>query len=276
MPSIASAIPNNQDDAYDFLVVAVKALPSLMRSLTKDISPLITPRKTAILLLQNGLGIEAPLAEQFPSNPILSGVSMIGSRFTSARTVYHEDPDELKIGAYFHHESSLPREEQVNAARCFVEAYSAGLADATAKGTGAYCILVDDIVAARWRKLLWNGTFNTLCTLLRISVGELILSPGRDTLLEPAMLEMAAIAKAAGYGHVVDEAVVKQTLEGTPGTSAFRPSMLVDLENGRPIELEVILGAPLSVGRKLGVSTPVLDQVYALLCVVQWTLTRGP
>ncbi|EXJ84439.1 hypothetical protein A1O3_05107 [Capronia epimyces CBS 606.96] len=243
IPSISSAATTAlQGQGYDFIVITTKALPDLIASLIPDLKPLVTPGKTGLVLIQNGLDIESPLAAAFPDTPILSGVSMIGSRLTSPCTVFHEDPDLLKLGPYFHHVKEdndaavngndpnishpplLPRQTQLDAARRFVDLYNAGLAAAHLK-TGAECFLVDDVVAARWRKLLWNASFNTLCTLLRISVGELLSSPGRTTLLEPAMREIAAIATAAGFRDTVPEHVVQSTLQDTSPTSPFRPSI---------------------------------------------------
>ncbi|EXJ94532.1 2-dehydropantoate 2-reductase [Capronia coronata CBS 617.96] len=319
VPSLSAAIPKpatsttttSQDQGhvqgYDFVVITTKALPDLIASLIPDLNPLVTPGKTSLVLIQNGLDIEAPLAAAFPDTPILSGISMIGSRLTSPRSIFHEDPDLLKLGAYFHHQddstnnihnnknhstsssqpepqssssssssssSLLSRETQLASARRFVDLYNAGLGDAHAK-TGAECVLVHDVVAARWRKLLWNASFNTLCTLLRISVGELQSSPGRAALLEPAMREIAAVATAAGFGETVSDEIVAAMLDETPASSPFRPSMLVDLEKGRPFELDVILGAPLRVASEYNVPTPVLTQVYELLRVVQWTLQQN-
>lgn len=247
-----------------------------MAALIPDLKPLITPGKTSLVLIQNGLDIEHSFASAFPEIPVLSGLSMIGSRTTSPRAVFHEDPDQLRIGPYYHHvDDPLPRSTQLEAARTFVEVYNAGLSDArTIQKSGAECVLAEDIVAARWRKLLWNGSYNTICAVLRMSVGEVLSSPGRKTLLEPAMREMAAIGTAAGYGETVTEDVVQFLLKDTPDTSPFRPSMLVHLEKGQPLELEVILGAPLRVARAKGVKTPVLDQIYELLKVVQWHLLR--
>ncbi|KAH9207621.1 ketopantoate reductase [Leptodontidium sp. 2 PMI_412] len=270
--SIASATTNKQ--SYGFIVITTKALPDLTSSLISDLKPLITPQKTALALLQNGLAIEAPFAAAFPNTPILSGVSMIGSQLTSETTIFHQYQDVSKVGAYFHRvDDTLPKATQFDAARLFVEIYNAGLVDAKLK-SGARCVLSKNIVGARWGKLLWNASFNTLCTLPRISVGDLLSGPGRNTLLEPTMREVAAIATAAGYGDAVSENIVQLMLHDSPLTSSFRPSMLVDLENGRPLELDVILGAALRVAKEKGVSTPVLSQVYELLNVVQWMLVQ--
>jgi 2-dehydropantoate 2-reductase len=273
VPSFAAATTANKQ-GYDYVVITTKALPDLTTSIISEIKPLITPLKTRLALLQNGLAIEAPFASAFPSTPILSGVSMIGSRVTNSTNVFHQYPDVSRIGAYFHHvDAPLSKETQADAAREFVELYTAGLSDAQPK-TNARCELIPDIVGARWAKLLWNGSFNTVCTLLRIPVGELLSGPGRDTLLEPAMREIAAIATAAGYAKDVSEDMVQKMLHDSAPTSTFRPSMLVDLDNGRPLELEVILGAPLRVARELGVATPILGQVYELLKVLQWKLLQ--
>ncbi|ORY56573.1 2-dehydropantoate 2-reductase [Pseudomassariella vexata] len=271
LPSISAAAPLKAEEQYDFVVLAMKVLPDTVPPLVTDLKSLIA-ENTTLVLLQNGLDIEQPLATAFSQTIILSGVSMIGSRLTSPSSIFHEDPDILKLGPYFHHEESLPRTVQLDAARHFVGLYNLGLADAITRNTGAECILVEDVVGARWRKLLWNGTFNTLCTLLRISVGELLRSPGRVSLFEAAIHEMAAIATAAGYGEYVTEDIIQETIRGTPESSPFRPSMLVDFENGRPFELEIILGVPLRIAVDLGVNTPVLSGVYDMLKVVLWTL----
>lgn len=242
---------------YDYVVVTMKALPDIY-CISDIIRPVVTPGVTSIVLIQNGLDIEIPIVDAFPTSTVMSGVSMIGSRLTDGHIVYHEDPDSIKIGLYYH--NGLSSGAQLSSTQLFVDIYAAGGA--------AEVALVEDIVGARWRKLLWNGTFNTLCTLTRMDVGSLQLGGGKETLLIPAMKEMEAVAKAAGYAF--PENAVDRTVDGTPPTSPFRPSMLVDLEKENPLELEVILGAPLRYARKLNVKTPILEMVYNLLKVVQW------
>ncbi|KAM3497393.1 hypothetical protein MY10362_009257 [Beauveria mimosiformis] len=251
--SFASAAAEKK--SYDYIVITTKALPDLTSSVIAEIKPLMTPGKTSLALLPKRTGHRGPLRRRLPSYAHL--VEYVS-----------------KIGAHFHHvDDTFTRAMQHDAAALYVDVYNAGLAAAKPK-TNARCLLVDDIVGARWSNLLWNASFNTICTVLRIPVGELLSGPGRNTLLEPAMREVAAVATAAGYSNAVSEDMIQTMLHDSAPTSTFRPSMLVDLENQRPLELEVILGALLTVANEKGVSTPILTQVYALLTQVQWKLTE--
>lgn len=117
---------------------------------------------------------------------------------------------------------------------------------------------------------MYNGTFNTLCTLTRLDVGSLQRGGGTETLLKPAMREMLTLIRAVG--HELDESFLENLIAGSPPTTIFKPSMLVDAEKGNPLELEVILGAPLRYAKELKVDVPVLQMVYDLLKVVQWGL----
>ncbi|OAA74249.1 Ketopantoate reductase ApbA/PanE [Cordyceps fumosorosea ARSEF 2679] len=140
--------------------------------------------------------------------------------------------------------------------------------------TNARCLLVEDIVGARWAKLLWDAPFNTLCTVLRIPVGELLSGPGSGRAAGAGDAGgRSGGGRRSGYGDAASEDMFQTMLHDSAPTSTFRPSMLVDLENGRPLELEVILGAPLRVAKEKGVSTAILTRVYKLLNLLQWKLT---
>lgn len=78
---------------------------------------------------------------------------------------------------------------------------------------------------------------------------------------------MASIARADGADlatHIVDAMV-----DTTPIESSFRPSILVDVDKGNSMEAEVILGNPLRIARNLGVKTPILDNTYRMLRLVE-------
>lgn len=220
------------------------------------------------MLIQNGLDIEVPIIAAFPTNTVMSAISMIGSWTSGENRIIQESPDVLTIGPHFH--DGLDRALQMERTREFVEMYTAGSAGGDA--AMADCTLTEDMPVARWQKLLWNSTFNTLCNLMRMDVGELQSSGGRETLLIPAMWEIYAIAKAAG--HAPPEEMIRYYAYRSPNDYRYRPSMLLDLENGRPLELEVLLGNPVRKAKELGVPTPILNTVYNLLKLEKWKLEQ--
>ncbi|KAL3439901.1 ketopantoate reductase PanE/ApbA C terminal-domain-containing protein [Aspergillus insuetus] len=244
---------------YDYVVVATKALPSL-NPVVEMISPVITPGKTTVVLIQNGIGIEEDIVKAYPGNVVMSSVSHIGSEIKEPNIVIQVGKDVSKIGPHLH--AGIDDAVSMAKGKSFVDMYVAG---------GAHtCELVSDIQTARWEKLLWNGTFNTVCALMRMDVGELQRSKGRETLLVPMMWEIWRIAEAAG--HAMPESIVQWMAYRLPDDCAYRPSMLLDLEHGRPMEVDVILGNALAKAKGVSVETPVLQVVYNLLVLEEWKI----
>jgi 2-dehydropantoate 2-reductase len=253
----ASPAAGTEAEPYDYVVVSTKQLPESY-SVADLIRPVVTPGVTSIILIQNGLNIETPLISAFPGNTVITGVSMIGSRTVGDNGIVHIGTERLILGPHFH--DGVDRETQLQRAREFVAAYQAG-------GCGS-CSLEEDMGKSRWQKVLWNGTFNTLCALMGMDVGELQTSGGRETMLLPMMWELVAIAKADGYELPAE--LVQKLAFGLPDDCPYRPSMLLDMEHGRPMEIEVILGNPLRKAKLYGVDAPKCQAVYELLKLAQW------
>ncbi|KFX96405.1 hypothetical protein O988_05343 [Pseudogymnoascus sp. VKM F-3808] len=228
-----AALPSagTPDDAhnYDYVFVSTKQLPDSY-SVAELIRPVVTPGVTAVVLIQNGLDIELPIIEAFPQNTVISGVSVIGSRTVGENGIAHIGSERVIMGPHFH--DGLDRETQIRQATDFVAMYDSG-------GPGIVSLDLD-MPKARWYKLLWNGTFNTLCALMKMDVGEVQSSKGRESLLVPMMRELMAIAKEDGVE--LPEPVIQKLAYGLPDDCPYRPSMLVDVEQGRLMEIEVILG----------------------------------
>ncbi|KAK2746155.1 hypothetical protein FQN55_005784 [Onygenales sp. PD_40] len=256
-----------ETEPFDYIVVTTKQLPDIF-SIPDIIRPAVTPGLTTVVLIQNGLDIELPIIEAFPTNTVMSSISMIGSRTEGENGIFQLGPDIQTIGPHFH--DGLDRAVQLQKARQFVEIYTAGSKGAGAKD--AEMTFSEDMPVARWQKLLWNSTFNTLCTLMDMNVGELQSSGGRETLLIPAMWEIYAIAKAAG--HPPPEEMIQIYAYRLPNDCPYRPSMLLDRDHRRPMELEVLLGRPLQRAKELGVPTPVLSTVYEALKMVRWKIEQ--
>ncbi|CAK7568365.1 MAG: hypothetical protein SEPTF4163_006353 [Sporothrix epigloea] len=284
-----AAVIGSEKVEFDYVVVCTKHLPG-RHSVSAMIAPVMTAGRTTVVLIQNGLGIEDEIVTAWPTNTVMSGVSHIGSGVEEPNKVVQVGRDVSKVGVHYGLSSvaacssSSPNPSEIegvtkaeaDAAKIDKRAKSRAKAEAYVamyNAGGAHkCELVEDIETARWVKLVWNGTFNTVCALTRSSVGELQRSKGREALLVPMMWEIWRIAAASG--HPLPETLVKHEAYRLPDDCAYRPSMMLDLENGRPLELDVILGNPLKVARRLGVETPIMDVVYNLLLVESWKMEQ--
>lgn len=238
---------------FDYVIISTKNQPDIVK-LEEVAEPVITPEVTKVVLLQNGIGIENDFFAKYPKNIILSGVSMIGST-NHGGVIEHEIHDFLKVG-YFDN-TNLSKDAQKEAALKFVELYHNGKNE---------CIYDEDVKFTRWRKLVYNATLNSICTLLNVDVGRLELFGGTESLVRGAMKEVLAIAKSDGVE--LDESIIELMIRSDDSVY-YSPSMLVDFRKGNYIEAEVIVGNPVKIAEKNGVDAPILTLVYKLLKVVQ-------
>ncbi|KAK2781680.1 hypothetical protein FQN53_000471 [Emmonsiellopsis sp. PD_33] len=215
---VVKQIPSHAEKQFDFIVVTTKNIADHHPTTAELIEPAVTPRKTIIVLIQNGLNIEKPIFAKFPNNICLSGVSMIGSHETSPAFIEHDDPDELILGAF--ENPNIPKEALQDAARKFVNIYAAGCK--------TVCTYTDEVPFHRWRKLVYNACINTLGAITGLDSGRIRLADDTvETLLRPAMNEIVAAAKACGISLPSD--VVDFMINVDPLTTYLKPSMLVDV-----------------------------------------------
>jgi 2-dehydropantoate 2-reductase len=117
-----------------------------------------------------------------------------------------------------------------------------------------------DIRRAIWYKLWGNMTFNPVSALTLATTDRILDSDVRAFVLA-CMAEAAAIGAAVGC-PIAESGAERLAVAGKLG--AFRTSMLQDVEAGRAIELEALVGAPRELARRAGVACPNIDALYAL------------
>ncbi|CAK7221351.1 hypothetical protein SCUCBS95973_004465 [Sporothrix curviconia] len=244
---------------YDYIVVATKNYPDIPPTVSEIIAPAVTPGHTAIVLIQNGLNIEKPLVAAFPTNAIVSGVSLTGSAERSPGHIVSDEHDVLIVGPFVN--PGVGAEASLAAARTFVEIYGA-----SGKVT---CELNEDVGFVRWRKLVYNACYNPLATILRMDTSQLRLAetPIAD-LVRPAMWEVWRAAKAAG--HDVPKEHIENTINADPIDVWCKPSMLQDAEKGNYIEYINLIEEPVKEAEKLGVPTPILKVILDMCRALQW------
>jgi 2-dehydropantoate 2-reductase len=112
-----------------------------------------------------------------------------------------------------------------------------------------------------WLKLLGNATLNPVSALTRASLAELVSSPITHDLVQTLMEEVDGVAKAMG---VEVPLTIEKRMAGAAATGEHKTSMLQDLEAGRPLEVDALLGAVVELAGDAGVPVPTLSVVYKL------------
>jgi 2-dehydropantoate 2-reductase len=113
-----------------------------------------------------------------------------------------------------------------------------------------------------WVKLWGNLSFNPISALTYATLDVLCTDPGTRQVARAMMLEAHEIAERLGVKLPVD---VERRIDGGAAVGAHRTSMLQDLEAGRPLEIDALIGSVREVGQILGIRTPTIDTVNALI-----------
>lgn len=233
----------------DYLFVCLKAIDELDQP---ALCAHAVGRNTTIVIIQNGLGNEEPFRQAFPENEIISTAAYLGASRPEAGTVFHEDGGRLFFGEY--------------PATCEPTAKLQWLEDAF-NASNIPTKSVENVQVERWRKLLWNASFNPVSVLGgNADSAQMLATENAEELIRRIMLELCAIAESEGI-HLPDQAVTDM-IEYTRAFIAYKPSMLQDFNAGRPLEVESIVGEPVRIARRNGVAAPMLETVYALMKLI--------
>jgi 2-dehydropantoate 2-reductase len=112
-----------------------------------------------------------------------------------------------------------------------------------------------------WVKLWGNLCFNPISALTHATLDVIAGDPGSRAVARAMMLEAQAVGEALGVRFGVD---VEKRIDGARSVGAHKTSMLQDLEKGRPLELDALLGAVVEMARLVGKPTPMCDAILAL------------
>lgn len=230
--------------AAELAVVAVKSYS------LEDVAPAarqLAEGGATILPLLNGVDAAARLeALGVPAGSLLGGVTYISAARVAPGVVERRSRFRRVIVG---EPGGGPSERASRVAEAFASA-------------GAEASVSEDIHVELWRKLVFLVALSAACGLARTPIGAVREAPLGPLLLERAVGEAAAVARALGAALPADEEAKAVELIATlPGN--MRPSFLLDLEAGGPTELDVLSGAVARFGSEVGVPTPVHDTAAA-------------
>jgi 2-dehydropantoate 2-reductase len=231
--------------ACDVVIVALKTtqnhlLPSLLPPVLKD--------DGIVLLLQNGLGGEEWVAELVGSDRVMAGLCFISSNKIGPGHIAHLDYGFIQIADYasnYQPQGITSRMRQIKA-----DFEQAGIA----------ILMSEDLLLARWQKLVWNIPFNGLSVVLNATTDQMMADPHVRLLVEKMMGEV--VQGAAAYGRQITSDFAQDMLRKTEKMAPYRTSMMLDYKHHRPLEVEAIVGNPLRAAQKAGVTLPRIEMIY--------------
>ena len=124
-----------------------------------------------------------------------------------------------------------------------------------------------------WVKLLGNIAFNPISALTGATLATMASDPDGSALARNIMTETETIAHRLGMEIPI---TIDQRIAGAGKVGEHKTSMLQDIEAGRPLELDAIVGAVLELGERLGIATPYTRAVYACTRLLEKQRGAGP
>jgi len=225
--------------------VVLVALKSVNEVLLKTLLPPLLKPSTLVVLIQNGIGVEDDVQRMFPDTSLAAGLAFICAAKTESGIVDHQAQGSINIGNY----SCKDRTVMNN---MILEMKAAGIKVAEV-----------EYREARWRKAIWNMPFNGMTVALDTNTDALLSNPDTMRLIHDLMLEVIDGARACGVsiGHEYADKLIAYTQAMPP----YLPSMKLDYDFHRPMEIYYLYTRPIEEARKAGYEMPKLSMLEAEL-----------
>ena len=257
-PKLAASLEEVGPVDVVFLAVKAHGLPQLAPQLHHVLGP-----ETTVVSTQNGVpwwffqglsgaGEGIRLERVDPGGVIAAAIEprrVVGS-------IVYFSTEIIEPGVILHTEGnriSLGEPDGTRSERCRQIA-------AALVASGLRCPVTTHLRNEIWVKILGNVAFNPISALTRATLAQMARNPEVSALVRNIMTETEAVASKLGFKLPVS---IDQRIAGAEKVGEHKTSMLQDLEAGRPLELEAVVGAVVELGERLGVPMPHTRAVYA-------------
>ena len=230
--------------------VVVVGLKTTNNHLLPDLLPPLLHENTVVVLIQNGIGVEADVQQMFPNTQIVAGLAFICSAKTEPGRVNHQCYGSINLGNYSCKDENL---------------FSAILNDFTNAGIQTGSVPYEE---ARWKKAVWNMPFNGMTVALNTQTDLLLKNPATRQLIRDLMMEVIDAARHLGVTGI-DESFADKMIETTDAMTPYSPSMKLDYDFHRPMEIDYIYTRPIEMARAAGFRMAKLEMLEAELRFLQ-------
>lgn len=232
----------------DVVIVALKSVANA--TLLPVLLPPLLQNRPLVLMIQNGIGIEPDLVSRFPEAEVAAGLAFICSAKVAPAHISHQCYGSINIGNY-------NVADPMRIARLIDDFRRAGIAAQEV-----------EYHEARWKKAVWNMPFNGMTVALHTQTDRLLAQPHTRQLIRRQMLEVVGAAQALGV-QGLDEAFADKMIDNTLRMTPYSPSMRLDYDHHRPMEIDYLYSRPIAMARAAGFAMPCLEMLEAELRFIE-------
>jgi 2-dehydropantoate 2-reductase len=256
-PTIAASLEDVGPIDVVFLGVKAHGLPQL----APQLQPVLGP-DTAVVSTQNGIpwwyfqgfggeweGLRlervdpgGAISAAIDARRVIGSIIYFATEIIEPGVIHHNEGNRITLG-----EPDGTRSERL---RQIAEALIA---------SGFRCPATARIRHEIWVKVLGNASFNPVSALTRATLVQIARDPGASSVIRSIMQEVEAVSHKLGMELPIS---IDQRIAGAEKVGEHKTSMLQDLEAGRPIELEALMGAVVEVGERVGLPMTCTRTVY--------------
>jgi 2-dehydropantoate 2-reductase len=254
--------------------VVILALKAHQVAAVADQLPLLFGPDTCVVTMQNGIPYwyfhqhgghlegrtvhsvdpDGTLAARIPPSRVIGCVVYPASELVAPGVVRHVEGERFPLGEL--DGSASPRVQAIS--ECFTRA-------------GFKAPVLDNIRSEIWLKLWGNLTFNPISALCHATLEGICQYPVARSLAADMMKEAEAVANKLG---VTFRVTLDKRIAGAEKVGRHKTSMLMDVEAGRGPEIDALVGSVVELGRFTDTATPHIDAVYALVKLLERTMTE--
>jgi len=250
--AIHSRFTSNPVDVgpVDLILFSVKSPDT--EEAAKSLTPLMSEKST-VLSLQNGVDNPEKIARLWGADRTLASVVYIAAAVREPGVIEHSGGGRIVLGSLDAPDQESARDIQSILGRSHIP-----------------CDVSSEIRTVLWRKLAWNSPFCALSCLLRMTVGEIMASDSLRHLVRGCVEEVREAARCRGI-HL-PPSIAQDTLDSSHRLVDVKPSMLQDLEAGKPLEHEALNGIVVRILHQAGKRAPINEIFHTALKLIDQDL----
>ena len=226
--------------------VVLVCLKSVNNSKLQLLLPPLLHEKTLVVLIQNGIGVEADVEKMFPGVQLAAGLAFICSAKTEPGRVNHQCYGSINLANY----------------SCKDEALMQAVVDEFREASIETGLV--EYNEARWKKAVWNMPFNGMTVALHTQTDLLLKNESTRRLIREQMMEVVGAAQHLGVKNL-DEKFVDKMIATTDVMTPYSPSMRLDYDFHRQMEIYYLYTRPIEIAREAGYRMPKLEMLEAEL-----------